>query len=335
MTFSDNNASAIGVDLGGTKVEVAEVDPGGRVLQRLRFPTNAASGPQAIERGIVDAVAEVRSNSKFKLAGVGVGVAGQIDQHDGAVSFAPNLDWHGVPLQSDLTRNLNTPVAVVNDVRAATWGEWLFGAGKDCQDIVCLFIGTGIGGGVVSGGHMLTGYSNSAGELGHTTIVLDGHLCHCGNLGCLEAYAGGWAIARIAQEAVASNTIAGAALLRAANGDEKAIDAKIVIEAAHSGDPLASTIVENVAHALGAGCMGLVNAFNPSRLILGGGIIEGDQRLIERVRAFVGKYGLHSATESLQVVQSQLHNDAGVIGAAAFVFSSQWKKRNNERISNG
>ncbi len=326
MTASDNSFSAIGVDLGGTKIEVAEVDQEGRVLQRLRFPTNAVKGPEAIENGIVKAVDELKEKSKSKIAGIGIGVAGQIDPLNGTVEFAPNLDWHDVALQSKLARDLDTPVTVLNDVRAAAWGERLFGAGKGCQDFLCLFVGTGIGGAVVSGGHMLTGCSNTAGELGHMTLVLDGRQCHCGNLGCFEAYVGGWAIASIAAEAVASNRMAGAALLRAANGEVKAIDAKIVIETAQSGDPLASTIMEKVTHALGAGCLGLVNAFNPCRLILGGGIIEGDPGLIGRVRSFIGKNALRSAAEPLQVLQSQLHNDAGVVGAAAFVFASREKK---------
>ncbi len=169
---------------------------------------------------------------------------------------------------------------------------------------------------------MLTGSSNSAGELGHMTIVLDGRSCHCGNSGCFEAYAGGWAIAGIAQEAVASHRMEGEALLRAVKGEAKAIDARIVINVAASGDPMASAMMDDVARALGAGCAGLVNAFNPGRLILGGGIIEGDSKLVERVRLYIRENALHSASESLQVLQSQLHNDAGVVGAAAFVLSS-------------
>jgi glucokinase len=326
MIFSENNASAIGVDLGGTKVEVAEVDQQGRVLQRLRFSTNAARGPQAIEDEIVGAVTELRKKSKSAIEGIGVGVAGQINPRDGAVTFAPNLHWHCVPLQSDLTRNLDLPVAVLNDVRAATWGEWIFGAGKGCRDLVCLFIGTGIGGGVVSGGRLLTGCSNTAGELGHMTLALGGRLCHCGNSGCFEAYAGGWAIADIAREAVASHRREGDGLLRAADGDVNAIDAKIVIEASREGDSLASAIMDEVAQALGAGCVGLVNAFNPCKLILGGGIIEGDGKLVEQARLFVSKRALQSAAESLQVAPSHLHNDAGVVGAAAFVFSSRRKE---------
>ena len=207
--MAEQDLWAIGVDLGGTKVEVAQVDSAGQVRQRLRRPTDVRDGPAAVEAEIVAAVRELRQAVDAPPIGVGVGVAGQIEAASGAVRFAPNLGWHDVPLQADLQQALGLPVAVTNDVRAATWGEWLHGAGQGCDDLVCLFVGTGIGGGVVSGGRMLTGGSNTAGELGHMTIDLHGPPCHCGNRGCLEALAGGWAIARRAQEAIGADRSAG------------------------------------------------------------------------------------------------------------------------------
>ena len=194
---------ALGVDLGGTKVEVAQVDVTGHLLQRLRRPTDVKDGAKAVEAEIVDAVHELAEGVGAPPAGVGVGVAGQVEAGSGRVGFAPNLGWHNLPFQADLRRALGLPVVVTNDVRAATWGEWLHGAGQGCDDLVCLFVGTGIGGGVVSGGQMLSGSSNTAGELGHIVVDLHGPTYHCGNQGCLEALAGGWAIARLAREAVA------------------------------------------------------------------------------------------------------------------------------------
>lgn len=313
---------AIGVDLGGTKVEVAQVDSAGQIRRRLRRPTDVRDGPAAVEAEIVAGVGELRQGVGAAPIGVGVGVAGQIEPVTGAVRFAPNLGWHDVPLQADLQQTLGLPVAVTNDVRAATWGEWLHGAGRGCDDLVCLFVGTGIGGGVVSGGRMLTGGSNTAGELGHMTIDLHGPSCHCGNRGCLEALAGGWAIARRAQEAIAADRSAGASLLRLADGQQDAVTARIVAEAAHAGDPLARELVEEVAQALIAGAIGIVNGFNPSRLILGGGVIEGLPELVERVEQGVRDRALEAASKALQVLTARLHNDAGVVGAAALVMRS-------------
>jgi glucokinase len=309
------NLWAIGVDLGGTKVEAAQVDTEGQVRQRLRRATDVKDGPAAIEAEIVTAVRELQESVGSSPAGVGVGVAGQIEPASGVVHFAPNLGWHDVPLQADLSRTLRLPVVVTNDVRAAAWGEWLHGAGQGCGDLVCLFVGTGIGGGVVSGGRMLSGCSNAAGELGHITVDLHGPVCHCGNQGCLEALAGGWAIARRAQEAIAADPAAGASMVQMAGGQQTAVTAKIVAQAAHAGDPLARALI--------AGAVGLVNAFNPCRLILGGGVIEGLPELVDRVDQGVCERALEAASAPLQVLPAQLKNDAGVVGAAALAMHLQ------------
>jgi glucokinase len=313
---------AISVDLGGTKVEVAQVDETGHILKRLRRATDVKDGPAAIEKEILDAAHELQEQAGSPAAAVGVGVAGQINPENGMVRFAPNLDWHEVPLESDLSQALQLPVVVTNDVRAAAWGEWLHGAGQGYDDLVCMFVGTGIGGGVVSGGHMLAGCSNTAGEVGHITTDMGGPLCHCGNRGCLEALAGGWAIARRAQEAILTDPGAGAALLKLAGGQREAIEARMVAEAAHTGDALAKDLVQEVAEALIAGSVSLVNAFNPCRMILGGGVIEGLPELVEQVEKGVVERALGAATNSLRVVPARLRGDAGVVGAAALALRS-------------
>jgi glucokinase len=197
------------------------------------------------------------------------------------------------------------------------WGEWLHGAGQGCDDLICLFVGTGVGGGIVSGGHMLSGCSNTAGELGHIPVDLNGPDCHCGNHGCLEAHAGGWAIARRAREAIARDPEAGARLLQMAGGQPDDVTARIVAQAAHQGDPLAQKLVDEVAEALIAGAVGLVNAFNPCRLILGGGVMEGLPELLDRIDQGLRQRALAAARDPLRVLPAQLHNDAGVVGAAA------------------
>ncbi len=308
---------AVGIDVGGTKIEVAAVSSSGAVRHRVRLSTDAADGPGPIEAAIAGAVRDVQRTAGSAPSGVGVGMAGQIDPASGDVIFSPNLDWHNVPLRSDLTRELGMPVAVTNDVRAATWGEWIHGAGRGSGDLVCVFVGTGIGGGVVSGGRLLAGCTNTAGEIGHLAVEVHGPPCTCGGRGCLEALAGGWAIARRAREALAADPSAGPALLRLAGGRREAVTAQTVAEAARTGDPLARTVMENAAQALVAGCIGIVNAFNPCLLILGGGVIEGTPDLIGRVDEGVRAGALSAATASLRVVPAQLRADAGVIGAAA------------------
>jgi glucokinase len=323
---------AIGVDLGGTKIEVAVVDAKGKIHQRVRRATRAESGPATIRGEIISAAQELQKDSDSPPAGVGVGVAGQVDPKSGLIYFAPNLDWHNEPLQSDLNHALGLPVVITNDVRAATWGEWLYGAGQGCNDLLCLFVGTGIGGGVVSGGQLLTGCSNTAGEIGHTIIDLKGPPCSCGSRGCFEALAGGWAIAREAREAISADPSAGDTLLKLA-GQPEAITAEIVSEAFRINDLLASHLVDKVTQALIAGCASLVNAFNPCRLILGGGVIEGLPELLDRIDHGIRQKALSAATRSLQVLPSQLKSDAGVIGAAALairLFTSREGSRNGK-----
>ena len=306
----------IGVDLGGTKIDIARVDESGHVLIRRRLATKANEGPAAIEAKIIDTVRELQQKVDSLPLGLGIGVAGQIDPVGGIVRYAPNLNWRNVPLQASLGQALELPVIITNDVRAATWGEWYHGAGQGCDDLLCLFVGTGIGGGVVSGGELLTGCSNTAGELGHITVDLHGPYCHCGNRGCLEALAGGWAIARNAREAVKADTAAGALLLQKAEGNLEGVTAKIVTEAAREGDHLSLHLIDEAVVALIAGTVGLVNAFNPCRLILGGGVIEGMPELVDRIGKGVHQRALAAAGAPLQVLPSQLGNDAGVIGSA-------------------
>ena len=308
---------SIGVDLGGTKLEVAHIDAQGRVRQRLRKPTNVKGGPSAIIEDVIASVWTLRETADSPPAGVGVGVAGQVEKETGKVTFAPNLDWRDVPLQADLQRSIGLPVIVTNDVRAATWGEWLHGAGRGCDDLLCMFVGTGVGGGVVSGGRMLAGCNNTAGEVGHITVDMNGPPCSCGNRGCLEALAGGWAITRLARETVSADPDGGRLLLEMAGGFIEEINVATVARAVRGGDPMARQLMDRAASALIAGASTLINAFNPCRLILGGGVIMGVPELIGRIDKGVRGQALAAACASLIVLPAGLRTDAGVIGAAA------------------
>ncbi len=312
----------IGVDLGGTKIEVALVNASGTILHQMRLSTNVKGGPEAIEDQIAQAIRDLKNTAKVSIIGVGIGVAGQVDAAHGLVHFAPNLNWHRIPLRHDLGKALGLPIMVINDVRGAAWGEWFYGAGQGCNDLVCVFVGTGIGGGIISGGHMLMGCTNTVGEIGHMTIDLNGPLCTCNNRGCLEALAGGWAIAKRAQEATSNDRKAGAHLLELAGGHLESIEAKTVFQASQNGDTLANSITEEVTHALIVGATNIVNAFNPCRLILGGGCIEGLPDILQRIDQGVRQRALSAATASLQILLSKLHHNAGVVGAAAFAMQA-------------
>jgi len=313
---------AIGIDLGGTKIALGRVDEEGTLLELVHYATETGGGYQAVVDQMVEGVGKLRAGPGSRVVGIGIGVAGQIDPVSGAVIFGPNLDWHDVPLREDIEKACGLPVVVTNDVRAATWGEWLFGAGRGVKDLVCVFVGTGIGGGIVCRGKPLEGCSNTAGEIGHMTVELNGPLCTCGSRGCMEAVAGGWALARSAAESVAADPLRGRKLLEMAGGRADKITAKIVVEACHGGDPLAVRLIDAAVEALSAGVAALVNAVNPCMIILGGGIVDGMPELVFRVESEVRKRALVAATGRLTFCAAKLGNRAGIIGAAALAMKS-------------
>ncbi len=307
---------AIGIDLGGTKIEAAIVSEEGKILDCVKVPTEATKDAGEIIDKIVGCIETLlKRNAGAVPSAIGIGVAGQVDSTTGMVLYAPNLDWHNVNLGEQLRDKFEIPVAVCNDVRAAAWGEWLVGAGAGCNNLVCMFVGTGVGGAIVSNGKMLDGANNTAGEVGHIIVQMNGPLCHCGNHGCLEALAGGWAIQRDAKKAAKNGA---KMLLELEDGNINSITAKTVTTAATKGDPVANEILDNLTEALVCGVTSITNMLGPATIILGGGIIQGNPGLTNNIAAGLKKMSLQAAVEPVKIVEAMLHNDAGSIGAALF-----------------
>ena len=313
LTASRANLT-VGVDLGGTKIQAAVVDADGRVVADQRTPTDVAGGPTKAVEDIARCVHACGSDLA-DIGAVGVGVAGQVDTLTGTVRSAPNLQWTDFPLGERLEQALGVPVVIENDVRAITWGVWRHGAGRGIDDLLVIFVGTGVGGGIVSGGRLLTGDRGVAGEIGHVTLVAGGRPCTCGHLGCIEAYTGGWAIAARAREAIEADPGAGQAMLDAAGKGE--VTAVVVSQAAADGDPLASRLMDETGRYLGAAAVGLVHALNPRRIVLGGGVIDGNPGLVQVVSEVVHADAIPIFAEQLDVVKSEVGSRAGVIGAAS------------------
>jgi len=307
---------AIGVDMGGTKIEACVVDEKGRVLRGGRAQTPVEAGEEAVVKRLVEMIEGFVESG---IAIIGVGAAGQIDKA-GRITASPNLPFRRYPLRERLEKELALPVLVCNDVQAAAYGEWRFGAGVGARELVALFVGTGIGGAVISRGRLLKGCTGSFGELGHTTLVAFGRRCRCRNLGCLEAYAGGWAIAERAQEAVAREPEKGKALIAIAGGVES-ITAETVGKAYAQGDGLAKAIVDETGRYLAAGVVGIANAFNPCLLVLGGGVVEGIPELVRYVEEGLRRHALAPNAACLKVVRSELGARAGAIGAAVLALA--------------
>ncbi|MFC2062557.1 ROK family protein [Chloroflexota bacterium] len=321
MTERQKDTLTIGVDLGGTKIETSLLDTTGHILASHRSPTQPEKGPDGVISNIIECVNSCLGKASQSAKALGIGVAGQVEKDTGIVRFSPNLGWYSVPLRAKLEEALELPVMVTNDVRAATYGEWLYGAGQGVNDLVCLFVGTGVGGGVVSGGRLLEGCSNSGGELGHMTIVSNGRQCRCRNQGCLEAYAGGWAIGERVQEAIRNDPGADKSMIALAGSIEE-ISAVTLTEAYAHGDPLAQYMVEDTAQFLAAGLVGIINAFNPCLIVLGGGVIQGLPAYTSLVEHIVHHKALEASLERLRIVTATLGNKAGVIGAATLAHHS-------------
>jgi glucokinase len=308
--------STLGVDLGGTKVLTALVDADGRVLASHKRPTDARNGPDAVIADVVACVRDCLGDAVHGATGLGIGVAGQVDGTTGIVSYAPNLGWQNIALGDALASATDLPVIVANDVRAAAVGEWQHGSGAGTTDLMALFVGTGIGGAVIADGSLLEGSVGAAGELGHTMLVAGGRSCHCPNTGCLEAYAAGWAIAERARDAVRADPSAGTSLTDLA-GSIDDITAAHVTELYRSGDGLATRLVEETGRYLAAGATGLVNAFNPEIVVLGGGVIEALPEMVTVVQDHVRQFALPAARDVVRIERASLGGSAGVVGAAA------------------
>jgi len=322
MASHNSHPLAVGIDVGGTKIETALVDGDGQVVDSERQPTEPDKGPDLVIQNIVATVKTLLARASGSVSAVGLGIAGQINTSKGVLLASPNLEWRDVALKSPLENALDLSVFVTNDVSAATWGERQFGAGRGESDLICVFVGTGVGAGVVAGGRMLEGPQGSATELGHIPLVFDGRKCSCRHRGCLEAYVGGWAIAERAQDAVKQDSAAGKLLLSLAGSTDE-ITAKHVSNAFAENDPLAKHLVDETRRYLSAAAVGMVNMFNPSLLVFGGGVIEGLPELIDDLEQTVREHAFTAFVSNFKVSYAALGGDAGVIGAAALARTGQ------------
>jgi glucokinase len=245
---------------------------------------------------------------------IGVACAGQVAPSTGVVVRAPNLEWIDVPLAATLTERFSLPVTVENDVRAAAWGEFRFGAGRTAQSVVVVFVGTGLGSGAVLDGRLWLGAGNAAGEVGHTQMVPDGLPCPCGQRGCLEQYVSGSGFRRRFATALAAGVSTRLAGLTRRDPDR--LTAAMVADAARGGDPLAREMWSDATRFLPIGLANYVTLLNPDLLILGGGVIETVPALADVVASGVPALTTELSRRSLRVVRAELGDWSGVIGAA-------------------
>jgi glucokinase len=313
---------AIGVDLGGTNARAAVVDADTGEIVAAHRERLVDRAPEAVAKVVEDAVARAAAAAGIDPRGagaIGVGVAGQCLGRTGVVMNAPNLGWRDVPLGDQLGRTLGLPVRVANDLAAAAWGEKRFGAARGLDDVVLVFVGSGVGAGLILSGKLHDGANGVAGEFGHVKVLpprptTAPRRCGCGEVGCLEAYTSGVNVAARVREELAAG--AETEVLAIAGGDPARVTASHVEEAARRGDAYARALWEEVGELLGVATANLVTLLNPARVILGGGVLLGCPELAAIARrAFDGAVS-RSATKGLSIERAGLGDDAGVVGAA-------------------
>ena len=304
----------IGVDVGGTKVAAGVVAEDGTILANARRPTPSAS-PGDVEATIAALVTDLRT--EHEVVAVGIGAAGFIDADRARVLFAPNLAWRDEPLRDEVARRVGLPVVVENDANAAAWAEHRFGAGKGERDLVCVTVGTGIGGGIILDGALYRGRFGIGAEFGHMQVVPDGRRCGCGQRGCWEQYCSGRALLHEAREIADVQPDFGARLLALGGGEPEGIEAPEVTQAAREGDPAALACFAEVGGWLGQGLADLAALLDPGVFVVGGGVADAGELLLAPAREVFARRLTGTGHRPLaQIRLARLGNDAGLVGAA-------------------
>ncbi|GIP32745.1 ROK family protein [Paenibacillus sp. J2TS4] len=311
------NDLAIGVDLGGTKIHFAAMDRSGHTVVQSIVPTEAKQGAAAvldkIMNGITDTLGQLKEKGREQdVVGIGIGSAGQIDFSSGTVAFAVDTlpGWTGTPIRDKVFERFQLPVYVDNDVNVIAIAEKNFGAARPYNSFVCIALGTGLGGAVVEAGKLVRGAYGGAGELGHISVDFNGPRCSCGNYGCIELYASGTGIARVAAE------------MAAANGWQTGwrADSREVIAAWNAGDVHASQVMDVVIRALSTHISSVIYTLNPQAIIIGGGVSEAGPAFFDALRKETELRTAPSMWKATTVLPAEIGTGAGVIGAAAQVW---------------
>jgi len=339
-TLSQSLPLVVGVDLGGTQIRAAVLQ-GSSLLSRVSFLTGEYPSPDRVIPRLFEAVQQALDGAHITLndiEGIGIGAPGPVNPYTGVVLAPPTLPgWKNVPLRDLFYEQFGVPIFLENDASAAALAEYLFGAGRGCEALVYLTVSTGIGGGIIIGGKIWRGISGTAAELGHMTIDWQGERCACGNIGCLEQFASGTAIARAAREAIIMGQ--GEALRAFAlshhTEDEMAntlddnmtvpvsppqINARTIAQAAGVGIPLACAIISKAAEALGVGLVNIIHIFNPKLIVLGGGVAQMGDLLLEPARQIVQARAMHTPQNVVQIVPAELEKNVGLVGAGALLY---------------
>lgn len=303
----------VGIDIGGTNIELVALLDTGRVVAHRSIPCEAAQGPRDAFSRIASALTGLSASAK-SLSAVGVACAGLVDPVRGKLHSSPNLPaWANAPLSRIARERLGVPTVIDNDANAAAYGEYFKGIARGRGTLVCITLGTGVGGAIVTDGRLLRGSRNYAGEIGHTTICETGPRCHCGNRGCLEAYVGAYALVREARRRLSERR---SRHLGRWLDEGRALTPKLIADAASLGDRTARTVFEDAGRHLGTGLANVINMFNPDVVAIAGGVARGFHLMRPCVLKEVRARAFPESRRSARIVRARLGTRAAAIGAA-------------------
>ena len=308
----------IGIDIGGTNIKLELMGKAARIKAKSIFPTDSFKGKNALINEIARQTVRLLSEysaTKRDLIGIGIGVPGAVDIRTGTVHYLTNIPgWREVPLGGILRKRLKVPVFVDNDANVMALGEFKFGAGRGAKHMLCITLGTGVGGGLILNGSLYRGSDYAAGEFGHVPININGPKCNCGSWACVEAYAGNHYIIKdtAAKIGRGEKTL----IRKLVKGDLKKITPEIIAEAARKGDRFARQIWVDIGNKVGIGLAGVVNLLNPEKIIIGGGVAGAGKILFDSIKKTVSARAMKLPAGTVKIVKAKLGCDAGIIGAA-------------------
>jgi glucokinase len=320
---------AIGVDIGGTKINMGIIDDQGKILFKNKLNTQPEKGFEFIMDNIAENLEWMINESgidEFQIRCAGFGIPGTTDPVKGEVIFAPNLGWRNIPFRELMSNRINLDIYLGQDTQAGSLAEFMFGAGRGCENIVCVTLGTGIGCGIIINRKIYRGSLFSAGELGHIIVELNGRKCNCGRRGCLEVYASGSAVVREARKQIPNYEDY---MAKPSTG----FTAKDLYDIAARGNDAALQVIEKQVEYIGMGIVNVINILSPDKIIISGGMCKENTLLIKPLQDFVKRSAYGPAAERVEIARADLGEDAPMIGAALFYKDFQSKGREKDTVN--
>lgn len=309
----------IGIDLGGTNIALGIVTDDGNIVRKKSVPTLAAerTGDEIVEVMVKETLSIIKEEglTEDDIRSIGIGSPGVADMKNGILIHTVNLPFHKTDFRGIFARHTKIPMYVNNDANCAALGEIVAGGAKGHKDCIMVTLGTGVGGGIIINGKIITGFNSAAGELGHMVIHTDGELCNCGRRGCLEKYASATAIINATKKAATERPES--VINELCGGDLSKINAKTAFDAKRQGDAAGTAVVDKFIKDLGEGLINFINIFQPEVILVGGGVSHEGDYLFSPLCEYVAKYAYASEfIPQTEILRATLGNDAGLIGAA-------------------